>query len=407
MKVFHRRGRGIRRPAWRRADALAESDAWRRDRILPASAAMRWRRKACRRCSGSMNSPLSASPAIPQRLPMIIKRIRQTWRAAIAARPDVMVIIDSPDFTHRVARRVRRANPSIPIVDYVSPSVWAWRPGRARAMRRYIDHVLALLPFEPEAHRKLGGPPCTYVGHPLVEQIDELRPNADEASRRESPTADSSGAAGQPQGRDQASHRAVPARRRAHRQDRSGRSTSSFRRPRISPMPSCAKPRIGRCGRRSWSSARTGARHSGARAWRSQNPERSRSNLRCRACRWSPRTRFRGSKPPIARRLITVSSAILANLVLRRKCRAGIHPGGMHAAEIVGCAAAAVPRQPGAPAAGRGLPQARCDHGDRQSRAGPACRGDRFGGSRAQARPARPCIYRNGRSERERLASGR
>ena len=122
--------------------------------------------------------------AIPQRLPMIIKRIRQTWRAAIAARPDVMVIIDSPDFTHRVARRVRRANPSIPIVDYVSPSVWAWRPGRARAMRRYIDHVLALLPFEPEAHRKLGGPPCTYVGHPLVEQIDELRPNADEASRR-------------------------------------------------------------------------------------------------------------------------------------------------------------------------------------------------------------------------------
>jgi lipid-A-disaccharide synthase len=125
--------------------------------------------------------------AIPGRLPMIVKRIRQTWRAAIAQRPNVMVIIDSPDFTHRVARRVRRANPSIPIVDYVSPSVWAWRPGRAKAMRRYIDHVLALLPFEPEAHRKLGGPPCTYVGHPLVEQIDELRPNADEASRRESP----------------------------------------------------------------------------------------------------------------------------------------------------------------------------------------------------------------------------
>lgn len=122
--------------------------------------------------------------AIPGRLPTIIKRIRQTWRAAIAARPDVMVIIDSPDFTHRVARRVRRANASIPIVDYVSPSVWAWRPGRARAMRRYIDHVLALLPFEPEAHRKLGGPPCTYVGHPLVEQVGELRPNPEEERRR-------------------------------------------------------------------------------------------------------------------------------------------------------------------------------------------------------------------------------
>lgn len=124
--------------------------------------------------------------AIPSRLPLILSRIRQTARAALAERPDVMVIIDSPDFTHRVARRVRRANPSIPIVDYVSPSVWAWRPGRARAMRRYIDHVLGLLPFEPEVHRRLGGPPCSYVGHPLVEQVDELRPDATEAARRES-----------------------------------------------------------------------------------------------------------------------------------------------------------------------------------------------------------------------------
>lgn len=124
--------------------------------------------------------------AIPSRLAVILSRIRQAARAAIAARPDVMVIIDSPDFTHRVAKRVRRANPSIPIVDYVSPSVWAWRPGRAKAMRRYIDHVLALLPFEPDAHRTLGGPLCTYVGHPLVEQIDELRPNAQEEQRRNS-----------------------------------------------------------------------------------------------------------------------------------------------------------------------------------------------------------------------------
>ena len=58
----------------------------------------------------------------------------------------------------------------MPIVDYVSPSVWAWRPGRARKMRAYIDHVLALLPFEPEAHQRLGGPPCSFVGHPLIER---------------------------------------------------------------------------------------------------------------------------------------------------------------------------------------------------------------------------------------------
>jgi lipid-A-disaccharide synthase len=85
-----------------------------------------------------------------------------------------------------VAAYAKRANPALKIVDYVSPSVWAWRPSRAAKMRAYIDHILALLPFEPEVHRKLGGPPCTYVGHPIVEQVDLFRPNADEAKRRDS-----------------------------------------------------------------------------------------------------------------------------------------------------------------------------------------------------------------------------
>ncbi len=122
--------------------------------------------------------------AIPQRLPKIFRRIGEAARAVVAAQPDVLVIIDSPDFTHRVARRVRRLSPAIPIIDYVSPSVWAWRPGRARAMRAYVDHVLAILPFEPAIHGELGGPPCTYVGHPLIERLGELRPNAEEARRR-------------------------------------------------------------------------------------------------------------------------------------------------------------------------------------------------------------------------------
>ncbi len=129
--------------------------------------------------------PIIGLASIPRRLAMILRRIRQTAAAIIAARPDVLVIIDSPDFTHRVARRVRAAAPSIPIVDYVSPSVWAWRPGRARAMRAYVDHVLAILPFEPAVHRKLGGPPTTYVGHPLAEQVKALRPDAAEVSRRQ------------------------------------------------------------------------------------------------------------------------------------------------------------------------------------------------------------------------------
>ncbi|WP_454628022.1 lipid-A-disaccharide synthase [Bradyrhizobium cenepequi] len=122
--------------------------------------------------------------AVAKQLPKILQLIRHTTDAAIDAAPDVLVIIDSPDFTHRVARRVRARNPDIPIVDYVSPSVWAWRPGRARAMLGYVDHVLALLPFEPEEYRRLRGPPCSYVGHPLTEQFASLRPNAEEAKRR-------------------------------------------------------------------------------------------------------------------------------------------------------------------------------------------------------------------------------
>jgi lipid-A-disaccharide synthase len=123
--------------------------------------------------------------AVVKQLPMLLRRIRETAEAVIEASPDILVIIDSPDFTHRVARQVRARDPSIPIVNYVSPTVWAWRPGRARAMLGYVDHVLALLPFEPEAYRRLRGPPCSYVGHPLLEQIGSLRPDAAEQQRRD------------------------------------------------------------------------------------------------------------------------------------------------------------------------------------------------------------------------------
>jgi lipid-A-disaccharide synthase len=125
--------------------------------------------------------------AVVKQLPKILRLIKQAATAVTEASPDILVIIDSPDFTHRVARRVRASDPRIPIVDYVSPSVWAWRPGRARAMRTYVEHVMALLPFEPDAYRRLQGPPCSYVGHPLTEQLASLRPGADEAKRRGEP----------------------------------------------------------------------------------------------------------------------------------------------------------------------------------------------------------------------------
>ncbi|SFV33545.1 lipid-A-disaccharide synthase [Hyphomicrobium facile] len=121
--------------------------------------------------------PLSILP----KLPRILRRVYQTVDAAVAFAPDVVVIIDSPEFTHPIAKRIRKRAPNIPILDYVSPSVWAWRPGRAKKMRPYVDHVLALLPFEPEAHARLGGPACTYVGHPLIEKLDDIQ-NADASS---------------------------------------------------------------------------------------------------------------------------------------------------------------------------------------------------------------------------------
>ncbi len=114
--------------------------------------------------------------AVVSHLPRIIARVYRLVDAVLEAEPDVLVIIDSPELTHAVARRVARKRPELPIVNYVSPTVWAWRAYRARKMTRYVDHVLALFPFEPEAHRRLGGPPCTYVGHPLIERLDVLRP---------------------------------------------------------------------------------------------------------------------------------------------------------------------------------------------------------------------------------------
>lgn len=115
--------------------------------------------------------PLSILP----RLPRIIRRVHATVDAALAFRPDGVVIIDAPEFTHPIAKWIRKRAPDIPIIDYVSPSVWAWRPGRARKMRPYVDHLLALLPFEPAAHARLGGPPCTYVGHPLIERVSAFQ----------------------------------------------------------------------------------------------------------------------------------------------------------------------------------------------------------------------------------------
>lgn len=118
------------------------------------------------------------------RLPRFIRLIGLTAKAIIAEKPDLLLIVDSPDFTHRVAKKVRQALPDLPVVDYVCPSVWAWKEYRAKAMLAYVDEVLAVLPFEPQVMRDLGGPPTHFVGHRLATNEKLLQTRAARAARR-------------------------------------------------------------------------------------------------------------------------------------------------------------------------------------------------------------------------------
>lgn len=102
------------------------------------------------------------------KLPGLIRRIGQTAGAILEMMPDAVVSIDAPDFCFRVLKKVRRGNPSIRLIHYVAPTVWAWRPGRAKKISAFLDHLLVLLPFEPPYFEAVGLP-ATFVGHPIVE----------------------------------------------------------------------------------------------------------------------------------------------------------------------------------------------------------------------------------------------
>jgi lipid-A-disaccharide synthase len=110
-------------------------------------------------------SLLGAAELLPH-LPRLLRRIRETAAAVSLARPDTVLSIDAPGFSFRVGARL--AGQGIPLVHYVAPQVWAWRPGRARKIAGFLDHLLALFPFEPP-HFEAVGLPCTFVGHPVLE----------------------------------------------------------------------------------------------------------------------------------------------------------------------------------------------------------------------------------------------
>ncbi|MGC6511362.1 MAG: lipid-A-disaccharide synthase [Parvibaculales bacterium] len=105
------------------------------------------------------------------RLPNLLSRINQMAEYVIAQQPDALVLIDSPEFAHRVAKKVKASLPNVPIITYVAPTVWAWRQGRAAKMKAYMDHILAVLPFEPRVFESLNGPGCTYVGHSAIHRM--------------------------------------------------------------------------------------------------------------------------------------------------------------------------------------------------------------------------------------------
>jgi lipid-A-disaccharide synthase len=107
------------------------------------------------------------------RIPAILRRVREAADCALRLSPDALVLIDSPDFTHRIAQRLKKVAPHIRTVNYAAPQVWASRSYRARKMARYVDLVLALLPFEAkffEAH----GLKAVFVGHPVVERAAQM-----------------------------------------------------------------------------------------------------------------------------------------------------------------------------------------------------------------------------------------
>ncbi|MEO1491041.1 MAG: lipid-A-disaccharide synthase [Pseudomonadota bacterium] len=115
-------------------------------------------------------SVMGLTEVLPK-LRRLIRRINETAADVIARRPAALITIDSPDFCLRVARKARAAQPGLPVVHYVAPSVWAWRPGRAKKMAPYVDHVLALLPFEPP-YMQAAGMSCDFVGHPAAERTE-------------------------------------------------------------------------------------------------------------------------------------------------------------------------------------------------------------------------------------------
>ena len=108
-----------------------------------------------------------------KKLFFLLRKINDVVNDIVQIKPDIIILIDSPDFNHRVAKKIKRYLPDIPIICYVAPTVWAWRHGRAKKMSKYFDHLLSVIPFEVNFFEKYGLK-TTYVGHPFIEKVKKI-----------------------------------------------------------------------------------------------------------------------------------------------------------------------------------------------------------------------------------------
>ena len=109
--------------------------------------------------------------AILKNIKELNKKLKLTIKSIVSYKPDILIIIDSPEFTHRVAKNIKKYFPNLPIINYVPPLVWVWRSYRAKPMKKYITHILSIYPFEPKIFKELDGPPSIYIGNPLFDNI--------------------------------------------------------------------------------------------------------------------------------------------------------------------------------------------------------------------------------------------
>ena len=167
------RRRAFGRCARRQADGRAQRDAAGRHRLCRCRRRRAWRRRGWCSLFPMADVAVMGPLSILQRLPRIVQRVYRTVDAALAFEPDVVVIIDAPEFTHPIARRIRQRMPKFRSSTTCSPSVWAWRPGRAKRMRalRRSRHGAAAV-RAGGAPASSAGPPCTYIGHPMIERLD-------------------------------------------------------------------------------------------------------------------------------------------------------------------------------------------------------------------------------------------